>query len=73
MDGLEQNVFDGQGGSMANIELAAALSVADMDPAVGSTVGAEQTSGVTKGLHEHGTPPLAVVPVLRQTPGHQGL
>ncbi|MDE0076345.1 MAG: hypothetical protein OXO50_02435 [Caldilineaceae bacterium] len=31
MDGLEQDVFDGQGGAVVDIELVAALRLADMD------------------------------------------
>ena len=72
MDGLEQDVFDGQGGAVVDIELAAALGLADMDPVGGSVAGALEASRVTEGLQEHGTLPVAVVPVQRQTPGRQG-
>lgn len=61
-DGLEQDVFRGQGGAVADIELAAALGVADMDPGGGSTEGAVETSRVTEGIRECGTPPAAVAP-----------
>ena len=59
MDGLEQDVFDGQGGAVVDIELAVALGLADMDPVGGSVAGAVETSRVTEGLQEHGTLPVA--------------
>ena len=62
MDGLEQDMFHGQGGAVADIELAAALGVADMDPGGGSTEGAVKTSRVPEGIRECGMPPAAVVP-----------
>ena len=71
MEGLEQDAFDGQGGAVAEVELAAALGLADMDPVGGSTANAAETSRVTEGLQERGLPPVAVVPVLGKTPGRQ--
>lgn len=59
VDGLEQGVFDGQGGALVDIELAAALGVADMGPVGGPIAGAAETGRVTEGLQEHGTPPVA--------------
>ena len=72
VDGLERNVLEGQGGAMSDIELAAALGLADMDPVGGPIAGAEETSRVTRGLQEHRLPPVAAVRVLGQKPGRQG-
>lgn len=52
-------MFHGQGGAVADIELAAALGVADMNPG-GSTEGAVETRRVTKGIRECGMPPAAL-------------
>lgn len=51
---------------MVDIKLAAAFGLADMDRAGGSIAGAVEASRIPEGLQEHGTPPAAVVAVLRQ-------
>lgn len=72
VDGLELDAFGGQGGAVADIELAAAPGFADMDPFGGSMAGAAESSRVTEGPRQHGKPPVAVVPVPRRTQGSRG-
>ena len=50
VEGLEQDVLDREGELLADIELAAALGLADMDPVDGAVAGALEARGFEEGL-----------------------
>ena len=55
VDGLfEEDVLDGQGVLFADVELAASLGLADMDPVGGAIAGATEALAFAEGFDEDG-------------------
>ena len=63
VEGLEQDVLDREGELLADIELAAALGLADMDPVDGAVAGALLARGFAEGLQQDGPNAVALPPV----------
>lgn len=69
--GLESDVFRGQREPLVDVELATALRLIDRIRLVARQQMPLKRVAPRK-VSSHGTPPVAVVPVLRRTPGHRG-
>ena len=72
VEGFEQDVLDGEGVLVADIELAAALSLADGDPVGGAVAGGLEAVGLAEGFQQDGADAVALVPVGGQAAGDAG-
>ncbi len=69
LERLEEDVLDGEGVFVADVELAAPLGLADVDPVGGSIAGAAEALRLAEGFQQHGTDAIALAPVVGKLAG----
>ena len=65
-EGFDEDVLNWLGVLVMSVELAAALSLAEVDPVGGTIAGALEARGFAEGLEQHGADAVALLPVLGQ-------
>ena len=65
-EGFDEDVLNWLGVLVMSVELAAALSLAEVDPVGGTIAGALEARGFAEGLEQHGADAIALLPVLGQ-------
>ena len=72
VEGIQEDVLDGQGVAVFAIELSAALGLADVQPVGGTIAGAPKTRLLHKGFQQNRSVAVAILPILRQLFDHTG-